>query len=156
MPVAFRNVDASPTDDVRTWPYEALVAVIDRGLVQDWQPIFVELRRSPWGKVARRVEHYLSYREPDGVSTLFALAIERSRIDADSSDRAEVAARVREAVAGSGLTNSQFARLVGTSASRLSTYLSGRVTPSAAMLLRIERAARSSRSATMRDHNPKA
>ena len=33
MPVAFRNVDASPTDDVRTWPYEALVAVIDRGLI---------------------------------------------------------------------------------------------------------------------------
>ncbi|HSO24354.1 MAG TPA: helix-turn-helix transcriptional regulator [Chondromyces sp.] len=156
MPVAFRNVDASPTDDVRTWPYEALVAVIDRGLVQDWQPIFVELRRSPWGKVARRVEHYLSYREPDGVSTLFALAIERSRIDADSADRAEVAARVREAVAGSGLTNSRFARLVGTSASRLSTYLSGQVTPSAAMLLRIERAARSTRSSTMRDHDPKA
>lgn len=142
MSVAFRNVDASPTDDVRTWPYEALVAVIDRGLVQDWQPIFVELRRSPWGKVARRVEHYLSYREPDGVSTLFALAIERSRLDADSADRAEVAARVREAVARSGLTNGQFARLVGTSASRLSTYLSGQVTPSAAMLLRIERAAR--------------
>jgi hypothetical protein len=156
MPVAFRNVDASPTDDVRTWPYEALVAVIDRGLVQDWQPIFVELRRSPWGKVARRVEHYLSYREPDGVSTLFALAIERSRIDADSADRAEVAARVREAVAASGLTNSQFARLVGTSASRLSTYLGGRVTPSAAMLLRIERAARSTRSSTVRDLNPKA
>ncbi len=154
MPVAFRNVDASPTDDVRTWPYEALVAVIDRGLVQDWQPIFVELRRSPWGKVARRMEHYLSYREPDGVSTLFALAIERSRIDTDSADRAEVAARVREAVAGSGLTNGQFARLVGTSASRLSTYLSGQVTPSAAMLLRIERAAGNTRSSTVSATSP--
>ena len=53
MPVAFRNVDASPTDDVTTWPYEALVTVIDMGLVGDWKPIFVELRRSPWGKVAR-------------------------------------------------------------------------------------------------------
>ena len=141
MPVGFRNVDASPTDDVRTWPYEALVAVIDRGLVGDWQPIFVELRRSPWGRVARRVEHYLSYREPDGVSALFTLAIERSRVDTDRSDRAEVASRVRAAVASSGLTNRGFARLVGTSASRLSTYLNGKVTPSAAMLVRIERAA---------------
>lgn len=35
MPIAFRNVDASPTDDIRTWPYEALVTVIDRGLVAD-------------------------------------------------------------------------------------------------------------------------
>ncbi|VAW08563.1 hypothetical protein MNBD_ACTINO01-1220 [hydrothermal vent metagenome] len=139
MPVEFRNVDASPTDDVRTWPYEALVTVIDRGLVGDWQPIFAEIRRSPWGRVARRVEHYLTYREPDGVSTLFGLAIERARVDADQADRAEVAARIRDAVAGSGLTNAEFARLVGTSASRLSTYLSGKVAPSSAMLLRIER-----------------
>ncbi|MEX1003812.1 MAG: helix-turn-helix transcriptional regulator [Acidimicrobiia bacterium] len=139
MPVEFRNVDASPTDDVRTWPYEALVAVIDRGLVGDWRPIFTELRRSPWGKVARRVQQYLSYREPDGVSMLFALAIERARLDAEQEDRAEVAARVNAAVERSGLSNGDFARLVGTSASRLSTYLSGKVTPSAAMLVRIER-----------------
>lgn len=141
MPVSFRNVDASPTDDIRTWPYEALVTVIDRGLVSDWQPVFAEIRLSPWGEVARRVEHYLSYREPDGVSALFGLAIERARADADRADRHEVAARVRDAVARSGLTNRGFARLVGTSASRLSTYLSGKVTPSAAMLVRIERAA---------------
>ncbi len=112
MPVVFRNVDASPTDDVRIWPYEALVAVIDRGLVNDWQPVFAEIRRSPWGGVARRVEHYLSYRESDGVSTLFGLAIERARADAHQADRAEVAARIRNAVTGSGLTNAKFARLV--------------------------------------------
>lgn len=141
MSVVFRNVDASPNDDVRTWPYEALVTVIDRGLVDDWRPIFVEIRRSPWGKVARRVEKYLSYREPDGVSTLFAVAIERARFDIEDADRGAVAARVREAVARSAATNAEFAQLVGTSASRLSTYMSGKVTPSAAMLLRIERSA---------------
>ncbi len=141
MPVDFRNVVASPSDDVRTWPYEALVTVIDRGLVSDWRPIFAALRRSPWGRVARRIERYLSYREPDGVGTLFALAIDRARADADRADRAEVAARLRGAVARSGLTNAEFAERVGTSASRLSTYLNGKVTPSAAMLLRIERAA---------------
>ncbi len=143
MPIAFRNVDATPSDDVRTWPYEALVTVIDRGLVPDWRPIFVELRRSPWGRVARRVERYLSYREPDGVGTLFSLAIDQARADADRADRDEVAARLRGAVAHSGLTNAEFAEMVGTSASRLSTYLSGKVTPSAAMLLRIERSAES-------------
>ena len=140
MGVKFRNVDASPTDDVRTWPYEALVAVIDRGLVPDWKPVFAEIRRSPWGTVARRVERYLTYREPDGAGALFALAIEHARAQADDSDRAEVAARVRAAVERSGLTRARFAQLVGTSASRLSTYLSGTVTPSAAMLLRMERA----------------
>ena len=75
----FRNVDADPADDVRTWPYEALTAVIDRGLVPDWQPVFAEIRRSPWGPVAQRVERYLAYRDPDPVSTLFALAVQHAR-----------------------------------------------------------------------------
>jgi len=140
MVVGFRNVDASPSDDVRTWPYEALVSVVDRGLVSDWQPVLAEIRRSPWGEVARRVEHYLSYRDRDGAGALFALAIEHARARSEHAERAEVAARVRAAVERSGLTNAGFARLVGTSASRLSTYLSGKVTPSAAMLLRMERA----------------
>ena len=137
----FRNVDADPADDVRTWPYEALVTTIDRGLVPDWRPVFAEIRRSPWGPVARRVGRYLEYREPDGVSTLFALAIERAREDADRADRADAAARVRAAVERSGLTKAEFAASVGTSASRLSTYLSGKVVPSAALLVRIERTA---------------
>lgn len=138
MPLAFRNVDASPDDNVRTWPYEALVTAIDRGLVPDWQPIFAEIQRSPWGTVARRVERYLQYREPDGVSTLFALAVDHARTDREARDKEEVAARVRAAVDTSGLSKAQFAELVGTSASRLSTYVSGKVTPSAAMLVRIE------------------
>lgn len=77
----FRNVDAEPSDDVATWPYEALVTAIDRGLVADWQPIFAEIRRAPRGPVAERVEQYLSYREADGAGSLFALAIARARID---------------------------------------------------------------------------
>lgn len=140
MALQFRNVDASPDDDVRTWPYEALVTAIDRGLVPDWQPLFAEIRRSPWGPVARRIERYLAYREPDGVGTLFSLAIEHARSEREQEAKAEVTARVRAAVEGSGLTNAQFAALVGTSASRLSTYLNGQVTPSAAMLVRIEHA----------------
>ncbi|MEZ5382629.1 MAG: hypothetical protein R2754_12670 [Microthrixaceae bacterium] len=58
--LVFRNVDASPDDPVSSWPYEALVTVIDRGLVSDWQPLLAEIRRQPWGFSARRVEHYLS------------------------------------------------------------------------------------------------
>ncbi len=141
MPLRFRNVDADPGDDVRTWPFEAMVTAIDRGLVPDWRPIFAEIRRSPWGRVARRVERHLAVRERDGAGELFRLAVERARQDVERADRDEVAARVRAAMARSGLKNSQFAAEVGTSASRLSTYLSGKVTPSAAMLLRIERSA---------------
>ena len=141
MTAPFRNVDGSPDDPVDTWPYEALVAVMDRGLVSDWQPIFAEIRRFPWGDVARRLERYLSYRDPDPITTLFKLALNSARDEADRTDKAEVARRVHEAVTRSGLTKAAFADLVGTSASRLSTYLKGTVTPSASLLLRIERTA---------------
>lgn len=141
MSLTFRNVEAQPDDDVATWPYEALVTAIDRGLVPDWQPIFAEMRQSPWGTTARRVERYLEYRGPDGVSTLFRLALERARGDAQRDERADVARRVRAAIARSGLTADAFARLVGTSPSRLSTYASGRVVPAATLLVRIEAAA---------------
>ena len=141
MTVGFRNVDAEPGDDVATWPYEALVAAIDRGVVPDWRPIFTAIRQAPWGQTARRVERYLEYREPDGVCTLFRLAVERARHDAERDERAEVSRRIRAAVERSGLTAAAFARLVGASPSRLSTYLNGRVVPSAAMLVRIENAA---------------
>lgn len=141
MALRFRNVDADPTDDVRAWPFEALVTAVDRGLVPDWQPIFAELRRSPWGPVARRLERVLAGRDPDAASTLFRLAVDRARADADAVDRNVVADRVRAAIARSGLSQSEFAAAVGTSPSRLSTYASGKVVPSAALLLRIERAA---------------
>lgn len=141
MALQFRNVDASPADDVRTWPFEALATAIERGLVPDWQPIFAELRRSPWGEVARRVERYLDTSERDATTALFRMAVERARTAAERADRAEVATRVRNAVARSGMTHAEFAQHVGTSPSRLSTYLSGKVTPSAAMLVRIERTA---------------
>jgi hypothetical protein len=139
MPLQFRNVDASPSDDVRTWPYEALATAIERGLVRDWRPIFAEIRRSPWGPVARRVERYLAAVDGDGAHALFRLAVDRAREDAELAERAEVATRVRAAVARSGLTNARFAEHAGTSASRLSTYLNGKVVPSAAMFLRMER-----------------
>ena len=81
----FHNVDADPTDDVTTWPYEALVTTIDQGLVDDWQIVFAEIRRSPWGPVACQVERYLAYRDPDGVSKLFTLAIDNARETSERS-----------------------------------------------------------------------
>lgn len=138
MSVRFRNVDASPVGDVTSWPYEAFVTVIERGLVTDWQPVFAEVRRRPWGPVARKVERIAATTPDVAVGRLFAMAVVRARADADRADRTEVARRIRAAIAASGLTAAEFAAGLGTSASRLRTYATGKVTPSAAMLLRIE------------------
>lgn len=56
-----------------------------------------------------------------------------------ASARVEVAQRLRAVVAASGLSQQAFARLLGTSQPRLSSYLTGRVVPSATLLIRAER-----------------
>jgi transcriptional regulator with XRE-family HTH domain len=53
-----------------------------------------------------------------------------------------VTSEVRDLVASSGLSKQDFAGRIGTSRSRLSTYLSGRVVPSATLMVRMRRAAR--------------
>jgi transcriptional regulator with XRE-family HTH domain len=50
-----------------------------------------------------------------------------------------VAAEITRLLADSGMTRAEFASALGTSTSRLSTYLSGKVTPSAALLVRMGR-----------------
>jgi len=57
---------------------------------------------------------------------------------AEADARLEVARRLQALLAGSGMTQRAFATQLGTSASRLSTYLSGKVTPGADLLVRAE------------------
>ena len=69
------------------------------------------------------------------------LALSRARERAEAGERAAVAADIRQAVERSGLSRAEFASRIGTSPSRLSTYASGKVTPSATLMLRIRRVA---------------
>lgn len=141
MSEPFRNVLGSAGQPVEQWPYEALVAAIERGTLGDWIPIIRAIQQAPWGLVARQVEDYLGYAQPYGVAPLLRSTIERARTAAEASERQAAAARVRDLVARSGLSREEFASRIGTSRSRLSTYCTGRVTPSAALLIRMERVA---------------
>ncbi len=140
MTVAFRNVDVDPASPLHTWPYEALVTLIERGSITDWARATAEIRSDPWGPVARQVEDYLAYARPVGVAGILERAIAAARQCAEQAERAAVATRVGELVADSGLTTAEFASRIGTSRTRLSTYRSGRVIPSAALMVRMERA----------------
>jgi len=139
--VGFRNVEGSPHQPVEEWPYEALVATIERGTLNDWLPIIRAIGAAPWGVVARQVEEYLEYASPYGVGPLLRRTIDKARAEREGDERREVAARARAAVERSGLSRAEFARAIGTSRSRLSTYCSGSVVPSAALLVRMERVA---------------
>lgn len=137
--LAFRNVDVSPAAPVSAWPLEAIQTALERGGLTDWRRLAAAIKAEPWGPVARRVEEVLTYSPPYGTAVAFERAIAQSRAAAEAAEREAVAVEVRELVDRSGLSQAEFASRVGTSASRLSTYASGKVTPSAALLLRMRR-----------------
>lgn len=141
MTLSFRNVDVPPGTPVSELPFEAIAATIERGTITDWATLTREVRRDPWGPVARQIEEYLAYERPLGLTALLERVIASARSEAEASERAAVAREVDDLVRRSGLTLGAFAERIGTSASRMSTYRSGRVTPSAALLQRMRRLA---------------
>lgn len=140
-PLAFRNLDAAPSDPVSNWPQEGVQTALERGGLADWRRLADAINAEPWGPVARRIEEVLTYSRPYGVSEAFQRAISQSRRAAESAEREAVASEIGGLIRESGFSRAEFASRIGTSASRLSTYVSGKVTPSAALLLRMRRLA---------------
>jgi len=137
--LAFRNVDADPSDPVESWPQEGFRAVIERGYLSDWARVANAVRAKPYGQAAATLADVLGYIDPSPAATLLASVLDQARADADAADRAAVAAEVRALVAASGLTQAEFARRLGTSRTRLSTWMNGHVTPGAATLRKMRR-----------------
>jgi transcriptional regulator with XRE-family HTH domain len=144
---AFRNVDLSPDDPVSAWPLEAIQTALERGGLSYWRRLADEIGAHPWGPVARRVEEVLGYSRPYGVAVAMERAVARARETAETSEREAVAKEVERLVHESGLSRAEFATGIGTSASRLSTYATGKVTPSAALLVRMRNATAQARRA---------
>ena len=139
--LAFRNLDVTPEDPVSAWPLEAIQTTLERGGLTSWRRLAAEVRAEPWGPIAREIEEVLTYSRPYGIATAFERTISRARAAAEASERQAVAAEVAELVRESGLSRAEIASRLGTSTSRLSTYVSGKVTPSAALLVRMRRLA---------------
>jgi DNA-binding transcriptional regulator YiaG len=140
--LTFRNVDASPGDPVEQWPQEAVQAALERGSLKYWHRLAAAVQAEPWGSVARAVEEVLTYSRPYGVATLMERVVQKARRDAEVAERAAVAAEVQHVIEESGLPRREFASRIGTSASRLSTYATGKVVPSAALLMRMRSVAK--------------
>jgi len=137
----FRNITVSPDDPVDTWPFEGILAAVERGSLPDWRRLAAAIRADPWGPVARQVLEAIRLSRPYGTAELLEGVVERARKLAADSEREDVAAEVRNLVGRSGLSRQDFAERVGTSRSRLSTYMSGKVVPSAALMVRMRRVA---------------
>lgn len=136
----FRNINVTPDDPVTAWGFEGLLTAIERGGMQLWDRIATEVRRNPYGKTARLLEdEVIDAVAQAGERELFRQILQRARHRWEEDARAEVARRLRSLQARSGLNQRDFAVQLGTSASRLSTYLSGKVIPGADLLVRAER-----------------
>lgn len=137
MGFQFRNVDVDPNAAVACWPSEAVAAALERGGLSHWRRLAAAIRVDPWGPVARRVEEAVAAGTPYGVGPLMTAVLVDARGAAERRERAAVASEIAHLVTASSLTRAQFASRIGTSASRLSTYLSGSVVPSAALMVRM-------------------
>jgi len=135
----FRNITASPDDPVETWPFEGILAAVERGTLPDWRRLAKAIQADPWGLVAQQVLEAVRLVRPYGTADLLEGVVARARKLAADSERSEVAAEVRRLVNDSGLPRNDFADRIGTSRSRLSTYMSGKVVPSAALMVRMRR-----------------
>jgi hypothetical protein len=71
----FRNINASPDDPVETWPFEGVLAALERGTLPDWQRLAAAIVDEPWGHVARQTAEALALDLPYGVPrwSMFAL-----------------------------------------------------------------------------------
>ena len=138
----FRNLAVSPDESVESWPFEGILAAVERGTLPDWRRLARVIEADPWGPVAQQVLEAIELAQPYGTGELLTRVIGQAREMALASERDEVASEVKRLVDVSGLSQRDFADRIGTSRSRLSTYASGKVMPSAALMVRMRRVAR--------------
>ncbi len=134
----FRNIDADPADPVSTWPTEGFITALERGGFDEWSRIVAAIKPDPWGPAARRLEDALKVAYPYGVGALMERELALARREAEDAERKVVARRVGEWLQRTGMSRAEFAEAIGTSTSRLSTYLTGRVAPSSTLMIRME------------------
>lgn len=135
MPLRFRNIDASPDDPVREWGFEGILAAIDRGYAQHWSRIADAVVADP--DVADVFEEAAAAAESTStVGLLRAMIAHRQR-----TPEQVALDRLRDAFRSTRLTQGELASKLGTSRTRLNSYLTGAVTPSMAVLAEVERLA---------------
>lgn len=141
---ALRLLMVGPTtgEPPRLESADQLVEVVHDGDLLLWRRLVAAALAEPWSGGS---DSHLALLDPEQrpceFSSVKAL-VELARRVAEEDERRAVAEHIRRTVASTGLTQRDFASLVGTSPSRLSTYVTGSVTPSAAMVLRINRTAK--------------
>jgi hypothetical protein len=129
----FRNINATPDDPVAMWGTEGMLIALERGTLRHWR-LMSESAEDAHSIIAEELEEALAL-----CSRAAAVIWVRERVRLlRATDEERVAHRLRLLILQSGLTQTDFAKRIGTSHSRLSTYLSAKVSPNATVLIRAE------------------
>jgi len=136
--------DLPRTETIRTT--EQLLDLLEHGNASRWRAALLPLIESPWGPYGQHIVRLTRDADLPAVAAVLEECRKVYQQRQEQRERDAIAREIRRLVAISGLTQRQFSAQIGTSPSRLSTYVNGRVIPSAAMLLRIRRVAQAQRS----------
>lgn len=139
MPLRFRNIDASPEDPVEMWGFEGMLAAIDRGYARDWRKLVAAVVANP--DLHEALAEALAAAESRATASL----VEAMLAHATRTPAEEALDRLRDAFRGTRMTQAEVAARIGTSRTRLSTYLSGRVAPAMGVLVAVERLSEANR-----------
>jgi hypothetical protein len=88
MALKFRNINASPDDPVETWPFEGIVAAIERGTIPGWRRLARAIAADPRGPVAQQVLEAVQLSRPYGTTELLEGVVARARELAAGAERA--------------------------------------------------------------------
>jgi len=120
----------TPEDVVRVW---------DFGGIRAWRSQVAIIASNPWAPYGNELKELALAADRSFPIHAIDEAVKVYRTRFERRERELVAREIRRLVAVSGLSQREFAAMAGTSASRLSTYVNGLVTPSATMMVRIRR-----------------
>lgn len=135
MPLRFRNLDVTPGDPVALWGFEGMLAAIDRGYSKDWRKLVCAVAADP----SLRDTFDEAAEAAESRSTVLLLKEMLAQVERAPSDIA--LDRLRDAFRGTRMTQGELAAELGTSRTRVNSYLTGRVTPSMDVLVAVERVA---------------
>ena len=115
--------------------------IVEKRGVGVWRSLLANIAANPFGPEARQLADLAVAADMPAVAQAVEACTKTCRKRFEAAERLEVSREIRKLVAISGCSQRTFAAHIGTSPSRLSTYVNGLVTPSASLMVRIRRAA---------------
>jgi hypothetical protein len=135
MPLRFRNLDVTPDDPVALWGFEGMLAAIDRGYSKDWRKLVDAVVAEP------TLRHVLDEAR-DAAESRSTVALLDEMLSHALRTPAQIALdQLQDAFRGTRMTQGELAAELGTSRTRLNSYLTGKVTPSMDVLVAVEQIA---------------